>query len=239
MSKKPEELYLIDGSSYIYRAYHATGTLSNSKGFPTGAIFGFTNMLVKTLRDRRPKYVAVVFDSRGPTFRNEKYSEYKANRPPMPEDLGVQIPRIHEVVDAYSLPSLSVPGFEADDIIATLTEQARERGWNVVIVSGDKDLMQLVGEGVQMWDPQRDAVYDPEGVRKKFGVGPDRLTDLLSLMGDSSDNIPGVPGVGQKTAAGLLEQFGSLEGVYENLDKITQKKTREKLSESRQGPAES
>jgi len=233
MSKKPEELYLIDGSSYIYRAYHATGTLSNSKGFPTGAIFGFTNMLVKTLRDRRPKYVAVVFDSRGPTFRNEKYSEYKANRPPMPEDLGVQIPRIHEVVDAYSLPSLSVPGFEADDIIATLTEQARERGWNVVIVSGDKDLMQLVGEGVQMWDPQRDAVYDPEGVRKKFGVGPDRLTDLLSLMGDSSDNIPGVPGVGQKTAAGLLEQFGSLEGVYENLDKITQKKTREKLSENR------
>jgi len=229
MMKKTEELYLIDGSSYIYRAYHTTGTLSNSKGFPTGAIFGFTNMLVKTLRDRRPMHVAVVFDSRGPTFRNEKYADYKANRPPMPEDLSVQISRIHEVVEAYRLPSLAVPGFEADDIIATLTQQAKEQGWNVVIVSGDKDLMQLVGEGVQMWDPQRDAVYDPEAVKKKFGVGPDRLTDLLGLMGDTSDNIPGVPGVGQKTAAGLLDQFGSIEGIYANLDNITQTKTRENL----------
>ena len=201
MAKKPEEIYLIDGSSYIYRAYHAMGGLSNSKGFPTGAVLGFTNMIVKTMKDKAPQRIAVVFDAKGPTFRHEMYAEYKANRPAMPEDLRLQVPKIHEIVEAYRLPSLSIQGFEADDIIATLTRQAKEKGWQVVIVSADKDMMQLVQEGITMWDPQRDMVYDSEEVKKKFGVSPNQILDFMALMGDSSDNVPGVPGIGQKTAA--------------------------------------
>jgi len=146
MSKKQEEIYLIDGSSYIHRAYHAMGGLSNSKGFPTGAVFGFTNMLVKTLKDMNPKWIAVVFDAKGKTFRHDRYTEYKAHRPAMAEDLRVQIPWIYSIVDAYRLPSLSVEGFEADDIIATMTREALEKAWKVTIVSADKDLMQLVGD---------------------------------------------------------------------------------------------
>ncbi len=230
MAKKQQEIYLIDGSSYIYRAYHAMGGLSNSKGFPTGAVFGFTNMIVKTLKDKSPKNIAVVFDAKGPNFRHEMYPEYKANRPPMPEDLRLQIPLIHEIVDAYRLPSLSVQGFEADDVIATITRQAREKGWDVVIVSGDKDLTQLVQEGVRMWDPQKDVTYDPEMVKKKFGVPPDRIVEFMALAGDTSDNVPGVAGVGPKTAAKLIEEFGSLEGVYAAVDGISQKKLKENLS---------
>ena len=233
MAQKQETIYLIDGSSYIHRAYHAMGGLSNSKGFPTGAVLGFTNMIMKTIKDYSPRYIAVVFDAKGPNFRHEKFPAYKANRPAMPEDLRVQIPLIHEIVDAYALPSLLIEGFEADDIIATLTQQARERGWDVVIVSADKDMMQLVGSGVRMWDPQRDAVFDPEAVRKKFGVPPNQLLDMLALMGDSSDNVPGVPGVGQKTAALLIQQFGSLDGVYSNLDQVSQPKIRDNLTENR------
>ena len=229
MAATKEEIYLVDGSSYIYRAYHAMGGLSNSKGFPTGAIFGFTNMIVKTIKDKSPKRIAVVFDSRGPTFRHEKYAEYKANRPAMLEDLAEQIPKIHELVQAYRLPSLAVPGFEADDIIATLAREARLKGCDVVIVSGDKDLMQLVGEGVLMWDPQKDVLYDPGQVEKKTGVPPERLRDFLALMGDSSDNVPGVPGIGQKTAAQLMERFGSLEEIYSNLEEIAQPKLRESI----------
>lgn len=233
MAKQEDRLYLIDGSSYIYRAYHATGGLTTSKGFPTGAVFGFANMLVKALKERLTDRVAVVFDARGPTFRHEKYAEYKANRPAMPEDLQEQIPKIHELVDAYNLPSLSAEGFEADDIIATLIEEARERGRPVTIVSGDKDLLQLVGDDVDMWDPQRDKVYTPAEVEKKYGVTPDKIGDLLALMGDSSDNIPGVPGVGQKTAAALLQEYGSIEGIYENLESLTKKTIKKKLAENK------
>jgi len=233
MATKQETIYLVDGSSYIHRAYHAMGGLSNSKGFPTGAVFGFTNMIMKTIKDKEPKYIAVVFDAKGPNFRHEKYPAYKANRPSMPEDLRVQIPLIHQIVDAYALPSLSIEGFEADDIIATLTSRAKEKGWEVVIVSADKDLMQLIGPGVLMWDPQRDQMYDPEGVKNKFGVMPDQLLDMLSLMGDSTDNIPGVPGVGQKTAAQLIQQFGSLDRVYSHVDEVSQPKIRSNLANNR------
>jgi DNA polymerase I len=233
MAKKPDEIYLIDGSSYIYRAYHAMGGLSNSKGFPTGAVLGFTNMIVKTMKDKAPQRIAVVFDARGPTFRHEMYAEYKANRPAMPEDLRLQVPKIHEIVEAYRLPSLSVQGFEADDIIATLTRQAKDKGWQVVIVSADKDLMQLVREGVTMWDPQRDMVYDSEGVKKKFGVSPDQILDFMALTGDSSDNVPGVPGIGQKTAASLIQQLDTLEGIFSHLDEVSQKKVRENLTENK------
>ena len=233
--REKEEIYLIDGSAYIYRAYYATRGLSNSKGFPTGAAFGFTNMIVKTMRDKSPTRVAVVFDAKGPTFRHKKYPEYKANRPEMPEDLRVQIPKIHEIVDAYRLPKLSMEGFEADDIIATLTRLALEKGWKVIIVSADKDLMQLVGDDVLMWDPQRDDVYDAEGVEKKFGVSPERVRDLLALMGDSSDNVPGVPGVGPKTALKLLQEYGSLDNLYARIDEVSQKKVREKIQQNEEG----
>lgn len=224
-----KEIYLIDGSYYIHRAYHAIEGLSNSKGFPTGAVFGFTNMVMKTLKDKSPKYLAVVFDAPGPTFRHKRYADYKANRPSMPEDLRVQIPKIHDIVQAYRLPSLAVAGYEADDIIATLTRRAEQKGWDVVIVSADKDLMQLVKEGVLMWDPQRDISYDSGAVAKRYGVPPAQIRDLLALMGDSSDNVPGVPGVGQKTAAQLLTEFGSVENVYANVDRITKKKLKENL----------
>ncbi len=231
MSNKSDEIYLIDGSTYIYRAYHATGGLSNSQGFPTGAVFGFTNMLIKTLKEKNPSRIAVIFDSKGPTFRHKQYDQYKANRPPMPEDLAVQIPKIHELVEAYNLPCLAVPTYEADDIIATLATQAQKAGHKVVIVSGDKDLMQLVDEDTIMWDPQQDKVYDSAAVEKKFGVQPKQILDLLALMGDTSDNIPGVPGVGQKTAAKLIGEIGSLDDILKNVESIKQKKLKENLQE--------
>ncbi|MBI5248621.1 MAG: DNA polymerase I [Desulfomonile tiedjei] len=233
MTKKNEEIYLIDGSSYIYRAYHAMGGLSNSKGFPTGAILGFCNMIAKTMKDRLPTRIAIVFDAKGPNFRHEMYPAYKANRPPVPEDLRVQIPKIQEIVEAYRIPSIAIPGFEADDVIATLSREAREKGWEVVIVSGDKDLTQLVGSGTLMWDPQKDVLYDREGVAKKFGVPPELILEYLALVGDASDNIPGVPGIGPKTASNLLQQFGSLEGLYSSLDQVSQKKVKENLANNK------
>jgi DNA polymerase I len=231
--KESKTLYLIDGSSYIHRAYHAMPGLHNTKGTPTGAIFGFTNMVIKTLKDRAPKYIAVVFDAKGPNFRHEMYKDYKANRPTMADELRLQIPYIHKVVEAYGLPSLSTPGFEADDIIAALTQKAVERGWKVIIVSGDKDLMQLVDDQVVMWDPQRDVTYDASAVEQKFGVLPEKLLDLFALMGDSSDNVPGVPGVGPKTAATLIQTYGSLQKVFDNVDEIAQKKLKESLASNR------
>ncbi len=233
MGKTNEEIYLIDGSAYIFRAYHAMGGLSNSKGFPTGAIFGFTNMIMKTLKDKSPARIAVIFDAPGPTFRHEMYPLYKANRPEAPQDLIVQIPKILELVQAYRLPMLSIAGYEADDIIATLTQKARSLNWGVVIVSADKDLTQLVCDGVAMWDPQKDALYDAKGVKDKFGVLPEQILDYLSLVGDSSDNIPGVRGVGPKTAANLIQDFGSLQQVYDQMDRITKPKLRESLVTNR------
>lgn len=230
MGNTKEEIFLIDGSAYIFRAYHAIGGLSNSKGFPTGAIFGFTNMIMKTLRDKTPSRIAVIFDAPGPTFRHERYPAYKANRPEAPQDLKAQIPKILELVQAYRLPMLSITGFEADDVIATLTRRARSLDWNVIVVSADKDLTQLVCDGVTMWDPQKDALYDAKGVKDKFGVLPEQMLDYLSLVGDSSDNIPGVRGIGPKTATSLIQEFGSLHEIYDQLDKISKPKLKESLT---------
>ena len=234
MGQKEQELYLVDGSAYIYRAYHAMGPLSNSQGSPTGAIFGFTNMIVKTLKDRSPQRIAVVFDAKGPTFRHEMFPEYKANRPAPPQDLIEQIPRIHELVEAYSIPVISMQGYEADDIIATLARQANHRGWKVTIVSGDKDLTQLVNGDSVMWDPQKDFLYDENGVKEKFGIRPSEVIDFMALTGDTSDNVPGIPGIGPKTASGLIENFKTLEGIYENIENIKQKKVRENLKEHKE-----
>lgn len=213
MQDSDKRLYLVDGSSFIHRAYHAIRSLSNRAGVPTNAVFGYTSMLLKLLKDREPTHLAVAFDGPSPTFRHEIYAEYKANRPPAPEDLVPQFGLCRRVTEALAIPALDVPGIEADDIIATLARQGEADGYEVTIVSSDKDLMQLVGPQVVLYDSMKDRVFDTAAVTQKFGVGPGQLRDLLALMGDSSDNIPGVAGIGPKSAATLLSQHGDLESV--------------------------
>jgi DNA polymerase-1 len=229
----PKTIYVIDISSYVFRAYHALPPLSNSKGEPTHAVAGVSSMLLKLLREREPHTLIVAMDSKGPTFRKEMFEAYKANRPPAPPDLQQQMERVREIVEAWGMSPLEAPGFEADDIIATLVREAREKGLRVVIVSADKDLLQLVGDDVVMYDTMRGKVFGPAETHEKFGVGPEQVRDLLALMGDSSDNVPGVPSVGQKTAAKLLNEHASLEGIYENLESITRKALKQKLGDHR------
>jgi DNA polymerase I len=213
-------LVLVDGSSYLYRAFHALPRLTNSKGEPTGAVYGVANMLRKLLKDYAPEHVVVVFDAKGRTFRDDLYAEYKANRPPMPDELAAQVEPLHELVKAMGLPMLAVPGVEADDVIATLARQGREHGLDVVISTGDKDLAQLVEPGVTLVNTMTDTTMDREGVREKFGVPPERVVDYLALIGDTVDNVPGVEKVGPKTAARWIEAYGSLEGVMAHADEI-------------------
>jgi len=229
-----ETVYLIDGSAYIYRAYHAIAPLTNSEGMPTHAVFGFLNILKRMLKDKSPKYLAVAFDMRGPVFRHEMYADYKANRPPMPDDLAVQIPYIKELVQAMNIPSFEKQGIEADDIIASAAKILEERGHTVVVVSGDKDLLQLVNENTVMWDPMKDKIMDIAAVEEKYNVKPQQLLDCYALMGDSSDNVPGVPGIGPKTAEKLINQHGSLEGVYEALEGMKKSKMKERLAENKE-----
>jgi DNA polymerase-1 len=220
MAEKKPRLFLIDGSSYIYRAFFAIPHLSNSKGFPTNAIYGFTNMLLKVVREQEPEYLAIAFDAPGPTFRHEVFGEYKANRPSMPENLRPQIPFIKEIVSALQIPSLEIEGYEADDLIGSLAKKLESEGMNTVIVSGDKDLMQLITPQVVMYDPMKDKTFEIPEVKERFGVPPDKVVEVMGLCGDTSDNIPGVPGIGEKTAARLIEQFGSIEELLKNLDKV-------------------
>ena len=224
--KKPL-LALVDGSNYLYRAYYAIPALTNSKGFPTNAIYGFTTMLMKLLRDLSPDYAVVTFDLKGPTTRHGEFEDYKATRKPMPDDLIPQVPFIKEVVRGFSVCLLEKQGIEADDLIGTLTVQAAEKGWRTAIISGDKDLMQLISDSVTMVDTMKDKTYDAAAVREKFGVGPDKVVEILGLMGDTSDNIPGVPGIGPKTAKRLIEEYGSVEAVIENAEKLHNVKLRE------------
>lgn len=230
----PATLYLLDISSYIYRAYHAIRELTTSRGFPTNAVYGVTNMLAKVLRERQPSYIALVFDARPPTFRHQLYPAYKANRPGMPEDLVKQLGYLRQIIAAWHLPTLEVPGYEADDLIATLTRQAREAGFQVEIISGDRDLLPLVQPGVTVWDPMRDILYTPEVIQEKFGVSPAALVDLRALTGDASDNIPGVPGIGPKTAQKLLQRYPSLEELLAHLDELPDARLRQRLWEHRE-----
>jgi len=224
-------LYLIDGSAYIYRAYHAVRGLSNSSGLPTNATFGFTRMLIKLIRDRTPEYVAMFFDAKGPTFRHEQYEAYKANRPPMPDDLAQQLPWIHRVTEAFNIPVFEIPGFEADDLIGTIAGLAEREGFQVVMVTGDKDFMQLVTDRCTIWDPMKDKVFDPDTIREMFSLAPRKMIDVMGLSGDTADNIPGVPGIGRKTAVKLIQTFGSMDAVYEGIDTITAKKQKANLIE--------
>ncbi len=224
MTDRPKEgektLFLIDGHSYIYRAYYAIRSLSTRSGFPTNAIFGFANMLLKVLREQKPTYVAMVLDSPGTTFRHQLYPEYKANRPPMPEDLVLQMPRIDDLIAAFRVQAIRVPGMEADDIIATLAHIYAGKVDKVVIVSSDKDLMQLITDKVVMLDTMKDRWVDEEAVVEKFGVKPSQVVQVQALMGDPSDNIPGLAGVGPKTAGKLIARFGSVEGLLEHSEEV-------------------
>ncbi|PSV21082.1 DNA polymerase I [Photobacterium kishitanii] len=221
MATIPENpLILIDGSSYLYRAYHAAPNFTNSDGEPTGAIYGVVNMLRSMLRQFSTDRIAVIFDAKGKTFRDDMYPEYKANRPPMPEDLRGQIEPLHAVIKAMGLPLISISGVEADDVIGTLATQASKQGMPVLISTGDKDMAQLVDQNVTLINTMTDVVMDPAGVVDKFGIGPELIIDYLALMGDKVDNIPGVPGVGEKTAKALLTGIGSLDSLYANLDDI-------------------
>ena len=226
MSEPTPRLFLIDGSSYIFRAFYAIPALSNSTGLPTNAIFGFTNILLKFLKQYQPEYVAVALDAGRETFRNEMFAAYKGNRPEAPALLIPQFPYFRKVLDALNLPLLELPGYEADDIIATLCDRLADKGCELVVVSSDKDLMQLVTNGVKLLDSAKDRWIGKDEVRKKFGVSPEQVIEVMGLMGDAVDNIPGVKGIGEKTAGALIQQFQSLENLYDHLDEIEQMKLR-------------
>ena len=218
---KPAPFILVDGSSYLFRAYHAMpDSFKNSKGEPTGVIYGVTNMLRKLIADYAPTHIAVVFDAKGKTFRHKMYKEYKAHRPPMPDDLRDQIQPVHDIVKAMGLPLICVDGVEADDVIGTLAQQASERGMETLISTGDKDMAQLVNEHVSLMNTMTDTFSDVEGVKEKFGVPPEKIIDYLALIGDKADNIPGIPKVGPKTAVKWLQQYGSIQNIIEHADEI-------------------
>ncbi|MEE8636016.1 MAG: DNA polymerase, partial [Acidiferrobacterales bacterium] len=217
---KNKRLILVDGSSYLYRAFHAMPQFTNSRGEPTGAAYGIVNMLRKLLAEYDPAHIAVVFDAKGETFRDAIYADYKANRPPMPEELSAQIEPIHAIVRATGLPLLMIEGVEADDVIATLAVRAAKDGMDTLICTGDKDMAQVVDDRINLIDTMSDTYYDRQAVVEKFGVPPERINDYLALIGDTVDNIPGVPKVGPKTAAKWLQQYGSLDEIIVHADEI-------------------
>src|SRR5713226_7537353 len=235
LSGKPA-LYLIDGSSQMYRAYHAPvrtaegGLLRNAQGRPTNAVYIFVTMLRKLLNEHKPQYIAASFDLPGRTFRDELAADYKANRRPMPDELAEQIPMVHAACEALGVPILTFERYEADDVIGTLAEKAAATGFDVAIVTGDKDFFQLVRDGIRVFNPKEEGTwYDAEGVKEKFGVAPDLVVDVLALMGDTIDNIKGVPGIGEKGARDLIASYGSLENLIAHAAEIPQKRYREPL----------
>src|SRR5579871_1252285 len=228
-------VYLIDGSGYIFRAFFAIRALRSKAGLPPNAVFGFTNMLIKLLKEHKPRYIAIAFDRKEPTFRHHLYPDYKANRSSPPEDLVPQFELIHRVVEAFNIKLLSVAGYEADDVIGTMAKRVHEQGWQVVIVTGDKDLMQLVDERTFLLDELRasrngsEQLIDIDAVKHELGVWPHQVVDMLALAGDSSDNVPGIAGIGKKTAVELINEFGPLEKIIHCAPLIKQKSRREKV----------
>src|SRR5436189_3429576 len=213
-------LYLIDGSGYVYRAFHALPGLGTSRGVPTNAVYGFTTMVVKLLREEAPTHLAVVFDAPGETFRDALFADYKANRVAMPDELRAQVGYVRRIVAAMRLPVIEVAGVEADDVIGTLTAQAGRAGLETVVVTGDKDMMQLVDERTTLLDTMRDRRFGPAEVRARFGVDPALVPDVMGLMGDPIDNIPGIEGIGERTASVLVARLGPVERILERLDDI-------------------
>ncbi|MFB3885248.1 MAG: DNA polymerase I [Thermodesulfobacteriota bacterium] len=227
MTERPR-LFLVDGSSYIFRAFYAIKHLSNSKGLPTNAVYGFTQMLLKVLRDQKPGHLAVVFDSKAPTFRSEIYKEYKANRSAMPEALVPQIPYIRRIIREYGIATVEMEGFEADDLIGTVARGMAPEA-DVIIITGDKDILQLVSDRIQVYDTMKEKRYGVEEVIRRFGVKPEKVIEVMGLAGDAIDNIPGVPGIGEKTAIELVKRFGSIENLLSRIDEVPQKKLKENL----------
>ena len=239
MTKIKKKLFIVDGYAILYRAHYALirNPLITSYGFHTSALFGFSNHIIKLINDEKPDYLVCAFDSKEKTFRHKMYSKYKANRPVMPIELQEQIPHLWEVLDAMNIPVLRKPGFEADDIIGTITNSVSESQIESYIVSGDKDFMQLINDKVFLYAPGKrnypPLIYDRQGVIKKWGLPPEKIIDLLALMGDSSDNVPGVSGVGVKTAVKLLKEYDDIESVLDNASKIKNKRVYEGLTNGR------
>lgn len=231
MAKK---FYIIDGSSYIYRAFYGIRELSNSAGLPTNATYGFTKMLLKIIKEKNPDYLGIAFDAKGPTFRTKIYAEYKAHRPPMPDLLRLQIPYIHRMVEAFQIPMLQEQGLEADDLIGTLANLGEAAGLDVVIVSNDKDMNQLITPKITVYDSMKDRVLTEAGIQEKFGIAANQIVDMMGLMGDTSDNIPGVPGIGQKTAIKLIQSFGSIKNLLEHTDEVKRPKLRQMLESQKE-----
>jgi DNA polymerase-1 len=225
-------LYLIDGNSYVYRAFYAIRGLAASDGMPTNAIYGFTNMIFKILREKNPDYFAVVFDAPGPTHRHEAYEKYKAHRPGMPDDLKPQVPLIKEIIHAFRIQTIEKEGYEADDILAHIAREAESEGLEVYIVTGDKDMCQVVSPKIKLYDSMKEKITEEKNVVEKFGVKPSQFPEIIALMGDASDNIPGAPGIGEKTAVKLLREFSNLENVLSNREKIKNTRARNAISDN-------
>jgi len=223
-------LCLVDGSSYVFRAFHGLPPLTGPGGRPTNATYGFTTMLLRLLREQAPEYAGIIFDTEGPTERHLAFEAYKAQRPPMPEALAVQLPDIREVVAGLRLPFVAEPGQEADDLLGSLALRGAASGFDVVLVTGDKDMCQVVGPHVRLYDSMRDRWTGEAEVRERFGVPPASVPEVMGLMGDSVDNIPGVPGVGEKTAKQLIAEFGSIENLLGSLPAVKRPRLREALA---------
>ena len=231
---REEQIIIVDGYSFVFRAYYAMPPLTRpDDGLPVGAVYGFTSMLMKLISSMKPTHLVVVFDAGKKTYRNEIYPDYKATRPPPPDDLIPQFPLMREVAEAFNITILEQEGYEADDIIATLVRMAKENKEKILIVSSDKDLMQLVNNEVKMYDAIRMKLIGEKEVEEKFGVAPNQMRDLLALVGDTSDNIPGLPGIGPKTAAELLNKYNNIPGIFEHLNEIKQSKRRETIEKGK------
>src|SRR6476619_5282914 len=232
MAKRPK-LFIIDGSNNVYRSYFAIRGLTNSAGLATNAVYGFTQMLRKLLKDHKPDCIAVAFDIGSAKTRHEAYADYKKDRRPMPDDLSVQLPLVNEVLEGFRIPVIGVQDWEADDLLGTLACVAKDRGYDVVIATSDKDFFQLVGDGIRLFHTGREVLYDAKGAEEVFGLPPEKVVDVMAIWGDAIDNIPGVPGIGEKGAKTLIQQFGSLDGVYEHLDEIKKAPQRKALEDNK------
>ncbi len=224
-----ENFFIIDGHSQLYQAYYAITGLTTPSGQPINAVYGFTRMLRKIIREDKPCYMAIAFDTKGPTFRHIEYKEYKSHRKPTPDDLVSQIPLLYDVINAYNIPLYAIQGFEADDIIGTISKKLSKENIECTIITIDKDMDQLIDKHIKIFNPRKKEIRDTEKLHKENGIKPENVIDILALGGDSSDNIPGIPGIGYKTALNLIREWKTLENVISNVDKIKGKKKQENL----------